>query len=177
MWFYEMSGQRNGPVQQEVIIELIRKGDLDKNSAVWKEGFSDWMKIDETELANCFDSTVPPPLSGQHLNNTTVWILAFAPLIGYFLEWVIASIISGGNEYVAEVAMLESKYWFVTLALNIGLSYADEAKLRAAGYNTEKFKGVVWLVPVYLFQRAKATKQNLAYFIVWLFLFVLLLLN
>ncbi|MFO1353881.1 MAG: hypothetical protein U1E88_05305 [Acinetobacter sp.] len=36
----------------------------------------------------------------------------------------------------------------------------------------EKFKGMVWLVPVYLFQRAKALDQSLAYFIVWIVCFL-----
>ena len=71
--------------------------------------------------------------------------------------------------------MANSKYWFVTLGLNIALAFFDEKRLKNAGHNTDKFKGWVWLVPVYLYQRAKATKQNLAYFIVWIVCFVLVL--
>ncbi|MCB1659010.1 MAG: DUF4339 domain-containing protein, partial [Pseudomonadales bacterium] len=63
----------------------------------------------------------------------------------------------------------------ITLILNIGLSYWDEKRIKAAGTNTESFSGWVWLVPVYLFQRAKALKQNLAYFIVWIVCFVIVL--
>ena len=59
--------------------------------------------------------------------------------------------------------------------LNIGLSFWDEKRLQEGGLNTEKFKGWVWLVPVYLFQRAKALKHNMAYFAVWIGAFVLML--
>lgn len=62
--------------------------------------------------------------------------------------------------------MEDAKYWFITVGLNIALSFADESRLRKAGHNTSKFKGWVWLVPVYLYQRAKATRQNLVYFCV-----------
>jgi hypothetical protein len=79
------------------------------------------------------------------------------------------------GEFGAQVAMANSKYWFVTLGLNIALAFFDEKRLKNAGHNTDKFKGWVWLVPVYLYQRAKATKQNLAYFIVWIVCFVLVL--
>ncbi|MPM84347.1 hypothetical protein SDC9_131418 [bioreactor metagenome] len=73
--------------------------------------------------------------------------------------------------------MNDSKYWSVTLALNIILSFADEKLLRKAGHNTSKFKGWVWLVPVYLYQRAKATRQNLAYFVVWIICFIFTLIG
>jgi len=33
--------------------------------------------------------------------------------------------------------------------------------------------GSAWLVPVYLFNRAKVLKQNNAYFIIWVVLFCL----
>jgi hypothetical protein len=81
------------------------------------------------------------------------------------------------NPDVADAAASNGKYWFITLALNIGLSYFDETRLKKAGHNTDKFKGWVWLVPVYLYQRATNLKQNLAYFIVWIVCFALILLD
>lgn len=174
-WFYEESGQRRGPISEDQMVQLIKSSKVSHGTSVWTEGFPDWLKIENTNLRAHLDSSSPPPLSGEHINNTVVWILAFAPLIGYFLEWIFAGIIHGGNDYLTEAAMDGSKYWFITLALNIALSIFDEKKLKAAGHNTDKFKGWVWLVPVYLYQRAKATKQNLAYFIVWIVCFILVL--
>ena len=39
-----------------------------------------------------------------------------------------------------------------------------------------RFRGWVWLIPVHLYQRAKNLQQSLAYFIVWLVYFALVLL-
>ncbi|WP_186350706.1 hypothetical protein [Pseudomonas fragi] len=64
---------------------------------------------------------------------------------------------------------------FISIILNIALSYFDEKRLQKAGHDTSKFKGMVWLVPVYLFQRAKALNQNMAFFAVWIVSFALVL--
>lgn len=175
-WFYEEGGQKKGPVPEKAIAQLIQASTISRETPVWKQGFAEWMSVENTDLRQHLDTTRPPPLTGEHINNTLVWVLAFAPLIGYLLEWVISAFIHQGNEFAMEEAMNDSKYWFITLGLNLLLSFADERLLRKAGHNTSKFKGWVWLVPVYLYQRAKATRQNLAYFIVWIvcFLFTLI---
>ncbi|WP_297572083.1 DUF4339 domain-containing protein [uncultured Deefgea sp.] len=174
-WFYEEDGQRNGPISEEEIINFIKSEKISYGSAVWKKGYPDWLKIENTELRTYLERSSPPPLSGDHVNNTLVWVLAFAPILGMLLEYFIAGAIHK-NEYAASVAVESGKYWFVTLVLNVVLSYSDENKLRKAGHNTDKFKGMAWLVPVYLYQRAKNLNHNLAYFITWIvsFLFTLL---
>lgn len=134
---------------------------------------SNWLKVESTELGVHLEQNSPPPLVGDSVNNTLIWVLAFAPLIGYFLEWVVAGAMYG--EHGAAVAMANSKFWFITLVLNIILCVLDEKKLKAAGHDTAKLKGWTWLVPVYLYQRAQVTRQNLAYFITWMVCFVLIL--
>jgi len=175
IWFYEENGHRKGPVSESEMVQFIKSSVVSHRTSVWKQGFPDWLKVENTDLCVHLDNTAPPPLSGEHINNTLVWVLAFAPLIGSFLEWVVAFAMHGGNEFAAQVAMANSKYWFVTLALNVALAFFDEKRLKNAGHNTDKFKGWVWLVPVYLYQRAKATKQNMAYLIVWIVCFVVVL--
>ena len=172
-WFYEENGQRKGPVSENEMVQFIKSSVISHGTSVWKQGFPDWLKVENTDLRTHLDNSAPPPLSGEHINNTLVWVLAFAPLIGYFLEWIVAGAMHG--EFGAQVAMANSKYWFVTLGLNIALAFFDEIRLKNAIHNTDKFTGWVWLVPVFLYQRAKATKQNLAYFIVWIVCFVLVL--
>jgi hypothetical protein len=177
-WFYEENGQRKGPVSEREMIKLIKSSVVFHDTAIWKQGFPDWLKVQNTELRVHLDNSAPPPLSGEHINNTFVWVLAFAPIIGYILEWTVAGAMYGDGFWGAiavELAMANRKYWFITLGLNIALAFFDERRLREAGHDTDKFKGWVWLVPVYLYQRAKATKQNLAYFIVWIVCFVLVL--
>lgn len=176
LWFYESEGQRKGGVPEAEIIALIKEGKLTHGASVWCKGMPDWMRIENTDLRVHLDDSMPPPLTGEHANNTVVWVLAFAPILGTFLEGILAGLIYHGNEHLAESALEQHKFWFVTLALNIVLSYVDEKKLKEGGVKTDKFSGWwVCVVPVYLFQRAQALKHNLAYFIVWIVCFVLMI--
>lgn len=96
-----------------------------------------------------------------------VWTLAFAPLIGYALEMWTAGL-SGMEFEEAYAAVTEGQYWFITLILNIALGYLDERRLRKSGVDTAAFGWLAWLVPFYLWHRAKALGQKPAYFWVWL---------
>lgn len=175
VWFHEEEGQRKGPISEEDIIKLIKESKISYGTAVWKKGFPDWLKVENTDLRVHLEDFAPPPLSGEHVNNTLVWILAFAPIIGLILEYFVAGIVHSDNQLAAEISVQSNKYWFVTLALNIVLSIFDEKQLKKAGHNTDKFKGWTWLVPVYLYQRAKNMKHNMAYFVVWIVCFVITL--
>lgn len=173
-WFHEADGTRHGPLSESAMIELIKSGTITANTAVWTPGFSDWMKVEGTTLKIHLDRSSPPPLSGEHLKNTTVWFLAFAPLIGLVLEYLLASVLQP-NVFLAKIAFDNNKYWLVTVALNIGLCIFDLHQLKQAGYDTSKLQKFGFIVPVYLYQRAMALQQNLAYFIVWIASFVTML--
>lgn len=175
-WFYELNGQRKGGVSETTIISLIQSGQLSRTSNVWKQGFSDWVKLEDTPLRVHLVSNTPPPLPGKAVNNTLVWILAFAPPIGLFLEAVIAMIVHGDEDWALE-AVFAGQFFYITIAVNILLSILDERQLKKAGYDTRTFKGWVWLVPVYLYQRAKNLKQRLTYFFVWIGWFIVILLS
>lgn len=185
-WFYEEEGQRKGAISNSEIFDLIESGKLTYGALVWKKGFADWMRLENTELkVHLKEITTPPPISGGNIKNGLVWILAFAPIIGLLLEYFVSSISANIEwEFLGEdrirhyalVGLAERQYWYVTLIFNIALSYADSTVLKRAGYNTDKFKGWVWLVPVYLYQRATHLKQNLAYFIAWIICFFLVFL-
>ena len=174
-WYYESGGARKGGHTEEEMIDLVKAGDIRPGTVVWQQGFTDWTKVEETDLATHLDLSGPPPLSGDHVNNTIIWVLAFAPIIGLILEGIVAGMVYGGNEYRIQAALSNAQFWYITLILNIGLSLRDEKMLEKSGIDTSKFKGMVWLVPVYLYQRSKALGQNLAYFIVWIVSFVLML--
>lgn len=169
-WFYEEEGHRKGPVTDEVMIGLIKAAKLTYGSLVWKAGFPEWLKAEDTELRPHLENTAPPPITGKHIGQGVVWTLAFAPIIGLILESIVAYAMNS-SDAAAEMAISNSQYWYVTLALNIALAYFDEARLNRAGYDTSKFKGAAWLVPVYLYKRAKALNQNIGYFVVWLVCF------
>jgi len=164
-WHYESKGVRLGPVSEAEILSQISSGQLEQRSFVWKKGMADWTPLESTVFSSQFGHS-PPPLTGQAVDNTFVWWLAFAPVLGVF----IAGFLSGLTHKDI------GQFWWVTLVLNIILSMIDENKLKKAGNDTSKM-GASWIVPVYLFKRAKVLKQNNSYFIVWVVLFCLSLLS
>lgn len=174
-WFYEIKGQRLGGVTETEIVELINSKTVSYGTTVWRAGFPEWLAIENTELRSHLEKAAPPPLSGKQVNNTLVWILAFAPLLGLGLEYFVAGMLNGGNEYLLEAAVSDGKYWYITVGLNLALCLWDANRLKMAGVDTRAFKGLRWLVPVYLYQRAKFLNQNKAYFVVWIICFFLAL--
>lgn len=174
-WFYEFKGERKGAVTEAEIVALIRNGTLGYGSTVWADGFEQWQKLENTSLKQ-YIADMPPPLEGSRVNNSMVWLLAFAPLLGYMLEWFVAGFVHG-TEYRIERAMAESDFWYITVLLNVLLSVLDERKLKKAGHNTRRFSHWVFLVPVYLYQRAKSLNQGLGYFITWIVCFVMVVLT
>jgi hypothetical protein len=160
-WHYELNGGRLGPVSEADILSLITNNKLVRGSFVWKKGMPDWVALESTQFASQFADS-PPPLIGDAISNTLIWWLAFAPLLGAF----IAGLLAGATHKSI------SNFWWTTLALNVALSMLDERNLKKAGHDTEKMGGA-WVVPVYMFKRAKVLKQNNAYFIVWVVLFCL----
>ncbi len=173
VWYYEEKGERKGPVTEAAIQQLVKAGKLAKDGIVWKKGMQDWAKIEDSDFKSHIDDSLPPPLSGDKVNNTVIWTLAFAPIIGNVLEYMVARIVSHDDQ-VASFMAQTGKYWFITVALNVGLSYYDAHCLQRAGHDTGTFKGMAWLIPVYLYQRSKALKQNLSYCIVWIICFAII---
>ena len=166
-WYYELGGERKGPVSTDEIRKLLDSNTLTRNSLLWQKGLSDWVPAAQTSFIEDIDN--PPPLRGLAVKNTIIWWLAFAPLIGVFLLGIIAGV-SGTGIYGLPAWL----HWVVFLSLNCGLASLDAEKLKKAGHDPKKL-GMAWvyLVPVYLFKRAKALKQSKAYFIVWCITFVL----
>jgi len=178
-WFYEENGERKGPISEEELRKLIDDGKISYGTLVWTQEFPSWKKIEETKFLEYLSRVSPPPLRGEAVDNTIVWILAFAPLIGTVLEYAIAYAKYGDSllgKLAASYSVQSGEFWYVTLLLNIGLSWFDERRLRKAGYDTSKFGKWIWLVPVYLYKRAKACGHSLAYFIAWMVCFFLTLL-
>ncbi|MFC7286443.1 hypothetical protein DBR37_04625 [Herminiimonas sp. KBW02] len=104
-------------------------------------------------------------------NNKIMWTLAFAPLIGLFVESIVAGVFAP-SQYYAMQDMAASKYWYISLILNISLCMGDEAGLKKDGINTANFGKFSILVPVYLWKRAKAFNHSPAYFWTWIGTFV-----
>jgi hypothetical protein len=61
MWHYIHNNQRIGPVDENIIRALIRRGTVVRETAVWKEGMQNWSPAGTTELQAQFSSMPPTP--------------------------------------------------------------------------------------------------------------------
>lgn len=179
-WFYERNGIRHDNVSEGDIAQRIRQGELTASSLVWQAGMAEWKPLSATSLATFLsESHHPPLLPADRIPSAVVWVLAFAPVIGYLLEFFVSGVWGGMNGFSEDVvfdAAAGGQFWYVTLLLNILLGYLDNNRLRKAGVNTDTFGKMAWFVPVYLWQRASNLKRSPATFWVWIVAFVLTLL-
>lgn len=78
-WFYEEKGERKGRLETQQIITLIQSGKLIYGCLVWKKGMPDWVQIEKTGLRQQLEA------------------LAFAPIIGFLLESVVAGLMGNSG--------------------------------------------------------------------------------
>jgi hypothetical protein len=160
-WYYYVKGKRVGPADASQIHALATQGAIDNSTLVWREGFSEWIPLGQTTLKVA--SSAPPPLTGTAVSNGLVWTVAFLPILGTLLEYLIAEMTKSDPHNL----------WFITICLNIVICVADEKVLKNAGHDTNKFGRWAWFVPGYLFKRARALNQTPGYFIAWMICFVI----
>ncbi|WAV92996.1 DUF4339 domain-containing protein [Oxalobacter aliiformigenes] len=165
-WFYEGDGEKKGPVTEKEIGERIHTGTLTAKSRVWKQGFTDWKRVEETELNTYVDKSVPPVVQ---VKSVMVWLLALSPLYASFIDGLILGFYQGFVGYnvtsagIRKVLVVDAGVW---VGLLFGLMAADEKLIKKAGYQ-EKISRWTWLItPLYLYKRSKLLNQN------FLFLFV-----
>ena len=109
------------------------------------------------------ENTITQSQPTESPTNKWVWILAFAPLIGLLAE----SLVAGAIEKPIE------NFWFITIAINVAISYIDEKKLEKAGVDVSGFGNLAFLVPVYIYLRSKKMKDEPFYFITWIATFII----
>ena len=153
-YHYELNGKRFGPISTKDLENLINNETLNSENLIWKQGFQDWKKVKDTDFNKHLLKDIPPPISGDKVNNTFIWILAFAPIIGSIIE---QEFFAGNKDNYL--------LWF---GLNSGLAILDNYKLKSAGYQTNNLFWAILLVPVYLWKRANLTGQSKSYFWVWI---------
>lgn len=69
-WFYEIEGERKGPVDGMAVSDLVESGVLGYGSRVWNREFGDWKPLEETRFRDLISA--PPPLTGTAVNNTII---------------------------------------------------------------------------------------------------------
>lgn len=157
IWFFESKGKRNGPITHTALVNLYENNTIDRDTLIWKRGYENWTPLYQSELKEIISSDEPPPLTGDKINNTFIWILAFAPIIGTIIE----------GELIPNGSLI---FWF---ALNSILAVLDDFKLKNAGIKTNNLVWAILVVPVYIWRRTTITKQQRSYFWVWILSFII----
>jgi membrane protease subunit (stomatin/prohibitin family) len=61
-YFVAIGGQQSGPFDQNILKQMAMKGEINKDTMVWKQGMNQWAAAStQPDLVSVFD-TVPPPL-------------------------------------------------------------------------------------------------------------------
>lgn len=155
-WYYIQNSERVGPVTEEAISQLLAAGTIDKSCRVWNRNLPDWQPISASSLAPLLaESSGPPPVPGTAVKNSLVWLLASSPIFGGICTMLLSPLVDTAG----------GLFW-LTPALSLLCVYADDRRLKLAGYDTDAM-GAAWLIPVFLWKRAKILRQNNAYFWVW----------
>jgi|GEM_PF-1121408 len=55
-WHYELDGSKLGPLAEDELITLIAAGTVNSNTAVWRQGMTEWEAARSTELGNHFNT-------------------------------------------------------------------------------------------------------------------------
>ena len=163
-WHYIYRGQTKSDVSQDDIVALIYQGELNTDDLVWREGYSDWKAIKDSEIADLLKkSKTPPPLKISSINGTYIWLLVFVPVLALPMEILI-------NEFSPERALTLTTLGYILL--NSIFSALDEQSLKRGGHKHVSFFWAALLVPVYLWLRASRFRLRQKYLITWLFLII-----
>ncbi|MBY3433334.1 RDD family protein [Rhizobium laguerreae] len=78
VWYYAVGQEQKGPVREDELRDLIRGGQVKKETFVWREGMDTWQAASErSELAATFSS--PPPLPAPSVTLSKLPPPAFPP--------------------------------------------------------------------------------------------------
>ncbi|MDD9176304.1 MULTISPECIES: DUF4339 domain-containing protein [Aliivibrio] len=115
IWFYESKGKREGSISTTEIIELITQGVIHQGTQVWKKGMTEWVTLEESELAQYLED-VPPPLSNNDVppplqtvltpksNEESfstklggIWRFIYAPTFAAIATYLVSYLIEGSS--------------------------------------------------------------------------------
>jgi hypothetical protein len=162
LWYYAINETVNGPVCRSEIIWLYNNRRIFYNTKVWKSGMSDWITYDQTDLIE--NVITPPPLHKAKIDNSSIWLVAFMPLISFVFRI-----------FLMDRNSVLSLFLLCCIGLvSIAICIIDERTIKKLGYDTKEL--LVWailLIPVYLFRRAYLLRQRMDYAITWLVLYLI----
>jgi len=143
--------QKSCPICKESLVNLCKfcKEEIATGAIKCKHCGS----MQNTEILTASNSNT----NASGISDVLVWIVAVTPILS-----TIMAIMLFGDER-------ENIDGVFALIINIVFCYMDAGNLKKQGFDTSNI--MAWLVPVYLYKRAKLLNQNMAYFAVWCVLF------
>ncbi len=162
-WYYENKGKQHGPLNTFEMGLLLKDDTISNNTLVWKQSFPEWKQLCDTELCEFIDISKPPPLTGDKVNNSAAWAIAFLPLFGGIID-ILAFGFFGIYGYLLS--------WFL---INATLVTWDNYLLKKAGYKSKDLVYGIFLIPVYLWRRSVKTEQTKVFFWIWIITFLVYL--
>ena len=156
-WHYVEHGAQVGPLTMDEMKDAIKNKKVTASTKVWP-GEGDWIHASETLLSEFFynrETTTPPPLASEDIDNRFMCILVAVPIAG-----VIIDLIAGATLFLPSIIA------------NIVLCMLDEKKLKAAGH-TAPAHWSIFIVPIYIWKRATLLNQKKHYFSAWVTAFII----
>lgn len=156
-WHYERGGQRVGPVSENELHRLLSLGEITRDTLVWSSSVgASFVRLGDTVLAP--PMTQPPALPASRVDDTLAWGLAALPLGAALLQRATES--------------TSTSLWgwpLGTFTVCTLMCLVDEKRVARSGNAapSARLATWVWLVPVYLFQRARALRGPKHYVWAW----------
>jgi len=179
-WYYEVEGEKKGPVSEDEISKLILDKSLLQHSLVWQEGMSNWIKVSDVEAFKVLSG--PPPLPISHIPSGYIVSVVTLPIWGALIQLIICAVLAKGIDDVMW-EYYDNRLWFIVyIVINTILCSIDSSNLEKSGSKVS----VIWaafIVPVYIYKRGTELMKihggdylkNQIYFFIWIISFILAL--
>ncbi len=153
-WYYIDQGEVTGPFSEEEMLAFYRQHNIEDSTEVWKSGMTDWVRLDDSDLAQTEASKQRP--KSNEMNHAMSWILALLPIL-----------------FAGAIMKKSLPLFLILLTLHCIISVMDAAVLIKDG--RAKKTTVLWalfLPPVYLVIRAGLSKTQRLSAVIWGLFFV-----
>ena len=142
IWFYSVNKEKKGPISTREMIELYKSGFMLEGSAVCKEGYTSWIRLDESGI-NLPNIKRVKQQTGE-INDKAMSFLLVAPIISMMFVFF-----NAGFFYVESSKLL----WIVYLVNSLCCA-VDYYYVKKAHYVTNKeMMFYILLTPLYIYKR------------------------
>lgn len=161
IWYYVLNDERKGPISEAELLRLLEAGYIYGNTLVWKQGFQNWLPINQSGIVmQKRDETVV-----NKVGNVSIILLVFMPIVSTLLSYLLAGWLQISSD----------KLLWIAYVLNILCCTFDYYRVKNAGYNMDKLNAAFLLfVPLYIYRRMVLVNgKKWTFTLVWTVVFVL----